>query len=459
MATTLPASKLVNINLSLQAQSVSRLAFGIPFIWDVANTAGASADGQVQSFSTLAELKTAGFDTWDPTYRMAASVFAQKPRVQVLQVGSIDQGSLTVEECFDLFTTLSAVGFYGILIADAVRDLQTIKDVSAWVQLQDNTKFLFAGVRQTDAFELGEYLYNLQSVQTSCWVTDEQPQVQTITISTSFVSGASVTMKVNGVSIGPVAWTPSNTSNTAMLTALASALQATDAIATATSDGSHTITCTAASPLVDLVFSDYAGGGSSPTTARYAVVTPSSGPVDAAALGRIVPLGAGEATLGEKVLIGIEPLSGLTTTVANQAEALRLNYYSRIGGRPMTYPGTCSADIADGVPLFADLVFGAAAFKADLLAGWLDFLMASKKVPYNDSGIAGAVAVLAGIAKNYVGKQYLEPFDQKEAITYPLASEVPAGDKSLRILNGISANFQATGAIQSLGAVNITINA
>jgi hypothetical protein len=457
MATTsLPASKLVNVNISLQAASVSQLAFGVPLIWDLQNVRGSGTLGNVSFYNSLSEMSADGYATYDAAYKMAQLLVAQQPRVNLFAVGCIDQTGQTVAECLDKLATQGTSDWYALLLADPTRDDQTIQDAAAWAEAQQNTKFLFAAQFGSQAIATGSALYADQRVQTSCFVTGQQAQVQEMTISDAFVSDAAVTLKINGTSYGPV---PYNTSSNQTLTDLATEIATCPAVASAVAHTStKSITVTANSPLVDLVFSNYAGGGATPTTAKFAVTTESDAPVDAAACGRILPLGAGQATLGEKTLNGVQPLA-LTTSQATTLEGIRMNYYTRIGGRAITYPGTCSADIATGVPLFADLVFGAAAFKADLLAAFLDFLTASKKVPYNDSGIAGAVSVLAKVAKNYVGKGYLEPFDQKTAITFPLAADVPPADKSLRILNGISANFTATGAIQQLGEVNITINA
>ena len=61
MATTsLPASKLVNVNISLQAASVSQLAFGVPLIWDLQNVRGASSTPLISFYSSLAELEEIG---------------------------------------------------------------------------------------------------------------------------------------------------------------------------------------------------------------------------------------------------------------------------------------------------------------------------------------------------------------------------------------------------------------
>lgn len=456
--TSLPASKLVNISVTLQASSISELSFAVPMIWDIQNIAGAGTSGNVNGYQTAAEMLADGYHTWDAAYRMAASMMAQNPRPTRFKVGCIDQTGQTVAECLDKLTALSDDAWYFFLIADPARDAQTIKDASAWAETQENTKFLMCAQNagSTAPSDLAAYLYNLQRVQTLPWVTGGDVQVQEMTISAAFASDASITLKINGATVGPVAY---NTNTNTTLGDLATAIAATDAVATAVAHTStRSITITAASPLVDVVITNYAGGGATPTTATVATTTDSANPVDAAAVGRIVPLGAGEATMGEKTLTGISPLP-LTSSQASSAEAVHLNYYARIGGRPMTYPGVCSADIATNVPLWADLVFGAAAFKADLLSALLDYVTGSKKIPYNDSGIAGAVSIVAKVAKDYVGRGYLEPFDQKVAIRYPLAADVPANDKSLRILNGITGTFQATGAIQQIGLLTVTINA
>lgn len=449
MASSLPASKLVNITLSLKASAVSSPAFGIPLIYDTQNVLSGGTLGKVNTYSSLAEMVSDGYAPYNSAYKMADFLLKQQPRVPAFKVGCVTHVSVTAD-----LAALNLIDpvWYGFLLTS--RATQDIEDAAAWALASDGVKFLWAA--QSSPLVLGAALYSAGgNTQVALWNLDALTQVQTITISADFAADASVTMHVNGETVGSV---PYNTSNAQTLTDLATALQATTAIATATTSGAHTIICTAASALNDLVFGAYTGGGATPTTAAFAVTQASSPPIDAAAAGRIIPLGAGEATMAEKNLFGCTP-SNLTTSQATALEAQRINYYANIAGIGMTYPGTCSADIATNVPLFADLVFGAAAFKSDLLTAWVAYLMASKKVPNNDSGIAGAVAVLATIGKKYVAKNYLEPFNQKDAITFPLAAAQDPGDRSLRILNGISANFVATGAIQTLGNVNISIQA
>lgn len=103
-------------------------------------------------------------------------------------------------------------------------------------------------------------------------------QVQTIVFSGNLVSGNTINGKVNGVAITAV---PFNTSNAQTLTDLATTLQATAAIGTASSNGTNTITCTSAKAGVTFTLSDFVvSGGASQATAAITTTVDSHGIVE-----------------------------------------------------------------------------------------------------------------------------------------------------------------------------------
>lgn len=99
--------------------------------------------------------------------------------------------------------------------------------------------------------------------------------VQTITFSGNLVTGNTINGKIGGVSIAAV---PFNTSNAQTLTDLATAIQASDLVATAVSNGTNQITVTAQTAGIPSTASAFVvTGGASQATATIATTTPNHG--------------------------------------------------------------------------------------------------------------------------------------------------------------------------------------
>lgn len=445
---------ILNLNVQLQAASLSRLAFGIPLVYDTENVLGAGAAGLVNTYSgnILEDMAADGYKPWHAAYKMVEFMLQSQLHPSVVRVASSTAATLTDQ--LDAIVGLNAQWYFLLLTS---RDAQDVEDAAAWALDQNGEKYFLGGVTFNDAGRtVAAAVLAADSVTTSVFYVGTQAQVRTITINKDYVSGAAPSLSVNGQTAS-AAWGSSG-SNAQVLGDLADDIATKAGVLSAVSDGSHKITVTMADPLIDLVISGYADANSNPTTARFATVTAADTPTDAALCGQVAPKTPGSTTAALKRLPGCTALP-MSTGDAQDAEALNINFYANIGGRDLTFGGWASAMLADGVPLFADLVWGKAGFQADLTAALLDALTSQDKLPFNDAGIGAVVGILGNIANRWVGKGFLEPFNAKTAITFPRAADIDPAEKSLRVLNGIKGQFVATGAIHKIGLLTVTIQA
>jgi hypothetical protein len=286
------------------------------------------------------------------------------------------------------------------------------------------------------------------------------PQTLTLTISAAFVASNSVVVSVNGVALSPTVFaTDSNTT----LAALATALQATTAIATATvtnagagTDDDREIVIVADDPLVDVVLTGYACSlGASQNTAAIATTTAGAKPWSASAVGFLASFPAGSANLAGKLLNAIEG-DVCSTTDYTRITSFGGNIYTPIGSRNQTRNGQTSGEIASGAFYFIDTVTAIARFKAELQAAVLDLLAQNPKLPYNQNGINSVGGVVASIAQQFVSQGILEPFDPATAINVPTLASIDPAERTARNLPGITAAFVGTGAIQS-AEITVTV--
>lgn len=133
---------IVNISITRQTVSVSRVGFGVALI--VGPNAPFTPD-RIRYFAELSEMVTAGYTTTDNEYLAAAKVFSQNPRPVRIATGRIDIGDTTITD------TLNAIkdadnDWYGIVDTEHVKATQLL--VAAWAEA--NKKIYFAGSQEAD---------------------------------------------------------------------------------------------------------------------------------------------------------------------------------------------------------------------------------------------------------------------------------------------------------------------
>jgi hypothetical protein len=435
--------------------------FGVPMIIDTQNIKSATALAPViGTYYSLAEMAAAGFATYTKAYKLAQQIFRQrKPNPSYFKVASVyalSDAELTAVESAD------PVWYYMLLTSVAEADIELVSD---WVEtVADNDYILFVDSFDTDNFGTAPSIKTLlaaaDSTKTAMGCRKADPQTLTLTISAAFVASNSVVVSVNGVALSPTVFaTDSNTT----LAALATALQATTAIATATvtnagagTDDDREIVIVADDPLVDVVLTGYACSlGASQNTAAIATTTAGAKPWSASAVGFLASFPAGSANLAGKLLNAIEG-DVCSTTDYTRITSFGGNIYTPIGSRNQTRNGQTSGEIASGAFYFIDTVTAIARFKAELQAAVLDLLAQNPKLPYNQNGINSVGGVVASIAQQFVSQGILEPFDPATAINVPTLASIDPAERTARNLPGITAAFVGTGAIQS-AEITVTV--
>lgn len=450
----IPVTPVVDVTISVSGQGASVQRFGVPMIIDTQNIQSATAlSPVVTTFYTLSEMQAAGFATYTKAYKLAAQMLRQKkpgPRFwKVASVYALSDAELTAVEDTD------STWYY--LLATATSQAN-ITDIADWVQTVATQGYLYL----CDSFDTANFGTG-SSVKTVLSAADDwrtflvcrktNPQTQELTISAPFVASNSTVISVNGVELSPVVYaTDSNTT----LAALATALQATDAIASATvvnagagTDDDRTIIITAADPLVDVVLTGYACSlGASQNTAQIVLTDAGASVASPSAVGYLCRFPAGAASIGLKTFLGISG-DDISQTQMNRAEDYGANVYTEIGGVDILYNGNTSGQIAPNAYYFLDTVVAADRLKAEIETAVYATLRGDPKVPYNQNGINAVVGACVSVCQQFVAQGIIEPFDPATAFSTPTLASIPAEDRTARYLPGITGQLVGTGAIQS----------
>jgi hypothetical protein len=462
---TLPTSQLVDITVSLEGAPAGAEAFGIPAIYDTENALGGSnVTPIITSISSVADAEAAGYLRWSKVHRMARALFAQSPRPQIVKVidagGVVDATSLSAAEAAD------PVWRHLLITSRAESDILA---ASGWVQdTASGRRFLVAethdAAARTSGVSIRSTLFGLSRTRSLLFVALPALGTWTLRVSEAFVAANAITLQINGQTIGPVPFNADSDTTladiaTAIAAALPAAFSAVSVPVAAAADNDRDITITALDPLIDFVLQSYGvAGGASQGTGAIVATTATRAPRDAAAVGNVVPRGAGRATYFGKTLAGCTPDEFTSAEVA-LIKAQGGNVYVRIAGKSMIYNGTVSAEIDVGQPLFADLVDGVDVFESDLQTEIVSALTSGDKLPFDSDGIAAIVSAINGVAQRHVSRGFLLPYSFAEAFTVPRIEDIAAGDKTARVLNGLGASFEASGAIQKIGSLTVRVKA
>jgi len=454
MTTALPASIVVDVSVSALGAGASVNRFGTPMIIDTQNIKSATALAPViGEYTSLRAMVDAGFASYTKAYKLAAQIWRQrKPSPKVIKVASVYAlSSAELSAVEDLDPT-----WYRLLATTvAAGDIGTI---ATWAQTVATQSYRCS----LDTFDVATFgsgtsvkttLASANDWRTALHCRKANPQTQTLTISAPFVTSNSTVVSVNGVALSPTVFaTDSNTT----LAALATALQATDAIASATvtnagggTDDDREIVIVANDPLVDVVLSGYACTlGASQNTAAFAITDNGAQPLCASEVGYLCSYPAGAATAGLKTFAGIEADSVSQTELTN-VNGSGANAYPTLGGGPKLMKGQTSGLIASGAYYFIDTVEAIDRLKEAIEVAALALLAQSPKLAYNQAGINAVGGAIAAVALQFVSDGILEPFDPATAISVPALASIDPSDRTARHLPDVTAEFVGTGAIQS----------
>lgn len=461
MASVVNPNVVARISVSAIGAGARVDRFGIPMVIDTQNVkSGTALAPVISTYYSLAEMQADGYAVYNKAYKLAAQIFRQrKPNPSYFKVASVfalSDAELTAVESAD------PAWYYFFVTTVTQSDIELVAD---WVQAVAESRHLF----MCDSFDTASFgtgpsvktvLAAAGSTRTALGCRKVAAQTLALTISAPFVASNSVVVSVNGVALSPTVF--ASDSNTT-LAALATALQATDAIASATvtnagsgSDDDRVIVIVANDPLVDVVLSDYACSlGASQNTATWSTTTAGAKPWATSLAGYLMSFPAGSANAAGKLLGGIEG-DVCSTTDYTRVTSFGGNIYTPIGSRNGTRNGQTSGQIADNAYYFIDTIVATDRFEAELQDEVIVAVSQDPKLPYDQSGINSIGGIIASVAQRFVTQKILLPFDPATAINVPALASIDPSDRTARHLPGLSAGFIGTGAIQSV-AIDVLI--
>lgn len=460
MATSqIGTNELINMQVGINAAAASVDSFGLPMIFDTQNIKSAGALVPIiGTYTSLAAVVSGGFASYTKAYKLAAAIFAQQIRpakVKIASINALSSAELTAVEAADPTWYLC---FVSSMVSADIQTVSTWNDSVAtrrhalMAESQDANNF-------TAAPSLLSILNAANPTRTFLGCRKANAQVWTVTPSSAFILGSSVSFKMNGTTTGAV---PFNVTSAQTLTDLATAIQALFAAAVCTaSAAAGVITITALNPLIDLTFDTYSNsGGAGPfNTCAFLQTNIGAGCAVAEVAGYLIPQGLGQSALFGKTVAKAAADFTISQSVLDTVQASGGNCYVQIGNKAMWNRGTMMHSLAAGVFLFFDTIAGVDRMEQEFNDAVMTVLTpAVGKLPYNNKGILAIIGALANVASKYVSLEVIEPYNYKSTFTYPDISAVSAGDKSSRTLNGIAANFQSTGAIQNV-AITVSVQA
>ncbi len=164
-------------------------------------------------------------------------------------------------------------------------------------------------------------------------------------------------------------------------------------------------------------------------------------------MGRMLPLTPGSATWAYKTLRNVSTAQLSATHRAN-IEAKKGNWYIEVAGKAITFPGTTGLD-------FIDVTVTIEWLKARVQEDLFDLITRADKVPFTDKGIAAVEARIRGVWAEGIANGAL---NDDLVVVVPDAVDVSPGDRSARVLTGVSFSGTLAGAIHKL-TINATVSA
>ncbi|MCP4570695.1 MAG: DUF3383 domain-containing protein [FCB group bacterium] len=170
----------------------------------------------------------------------------------------------------------------------------------------------------------------------------------------------------------------------------------------------------------------------------------------AAWAGKILPYDPGSVTWMFKTLTGVDTTT-LTDTQSTNIKAKDCNMHVEIAGATFTqYSNTCDGS-------FIDLVRTVDWIVSQLQIRLLGLFTSAKKVPYTDAGVQLAMTQIRAVFEEGISKDAIAS-DPEPVYTYPLVKDVSLANRQSRNLPDIQVNANFSGAIHSVGPLNVNIS-
>jgi hypothetical protein len=446
-----PLSDVANIQISTSGAGLTQPGFGTALILGGYSKAWAE---RTRFYSELAGGVDVDFAVGTPEYLAAEKLLSQNPRPELIAIG---RGTRKPTQVFKL--TIPAV------LAQVVTKF-SLTIAGAEVSFTSDANPTQAEVAQglTDAINVGTAAHHLGAVKdagngfitithdtvggwTRLAMVDQAPGVQVLSIEeTSADPGVAADLGEIAVESGANWYALVTThKSTAIVTAAAAWVEANEKLYPVQSIETA-IPNTALAGATDIATAQKALAH-----ARTGVFyDPDNGAfLDAALLGRVLPLTAGSETWALKTLSGIVARTYTGTQLVNLKAKLCGWYYS-LWGRNVTQEGKVAAGE------YFDTIRGRDALKVDMQGRVFLALAIPDKVPFTDGGASMVAAEIHASLEAYVRIGFL--VEGSTTVTMPKISTVSVNDKALRKLTGIKFGAQLAGAIHKTDIAGVLTN-
>lgn len=432
--------KHVDVQISKQTATVSRVGFGTPAILTY-HTRFAEI---YRRYGSLDEMTTDGFVSTDLAYKMAAAMFAQSPRPSQIIVGRRATAAIRTVRLTPKSPLLPSTA-YDVRINGELMDYSTDTDPLASELCTGIETAVNGGSQDVDADgSSGTHVDIVKAASPGAgsgtagpaFTIEFDPLLWDFADNTGDASADTDLNTLLGATTdfyGLVIdlWDATNIADVAAAIASASTpkifiaeTQDTDVIKTGSSD----------------VASVLAGTSNDRAAIVYHYdIDPSPA---AAWLGLQLPTTPGATTWKFKTLATVSAAQ-LTTGEIAYADGKNCNTYVETGGINITSEGVMSSGEFIDVTRFVDWL--TARIKENVFRA----LAINPKVPYTDSGIQAIVGEVEGVLRQGITNGGINP-DEDLIVTAPLASEVDANDRAGRLLPDIEFIATLAGAIHKV---------
>lgn len=419
---------IVNVNITRETASVSRAGFSTLNILGI----NKAFTGLIKFYASLAAVLE-DFRVTDLEYLAAAAAFAQSPAVTRLAISrrsTTDVATVTVATVAN--STAYTCRINGVTYSFTSDSNATNIEIAAGLVAAIN-----AGSEPVTAAAVGDGTYTLTADVAGAAFSLKLDSRQTV----AFVTDEDIADDIAAISLIDDTWyglvyTDRTQSDVEDIAAYIETVKKYFVTASADAD----IIDQAASTDTTSIAAVLKATGYARSAVFYHALAASQF-VDAALLGVILPLDPGSYTAAFKSLGGVT-VDTLTETQKTNALAKNAGIYLENGGVNITREGKSAEGEFIDIMIFIDWI------QARIQEGVYALLVAQKKVPFTDAGIAAIQAEITAVLQLGVDRGGITT-SPAFSVTVPLASAVSSADKAARTLSGVTFQATLTGAIHA----------
>lgn len=436
---TTPITEYVAITVSVSDRLIQAIDFGIPAIYSLFAEPTAWDTGQRSAdYADLTEIAV-DFPTTSLEYKAAKAVFTadgEFPAPSTLKIIREDSGDSNITEALDAIEAVDP-NWYAMVATHRVE--ADINEIAAWIATTSHIYFSStedAGVIDSgDDTDIASDLQGFAYARTGLlWShnTGTDPTITTLTVSSLRTVTAAATLHL--LRVGDLITIAGATD----FGSDADILNGNFVVATVADANTFTYELSSDS-------TDGLATGTITCAARYSFP-------EARWMGLGIPTTPGQITWFGKELKGQTPTPTtlLNLTQQRAARAKNANIYTSIGGLGATQEGK----MASG--RYIDTQIGVDWIQVRLAEAINQRILASKKVPYTDAGFAIIRADITqvlqtGLVNTLLADRLVDDTKGRAWIIFiPELEDIPANDRTNRILSGVKVTVRFAGAIHNV---------